>query len=154
VNIRAFDQVQEADIVDRLRENADWVLSLVAVRDEAVVGHILFSPATIEGQHGILKGTGLAPIAVLPDFQKQGIGSLLVRGGLNRLRKTSCPFVIVLGHPGYYQRFGFASASRFGIQCQWGGVPDEAFMILWLDPALDNKVKGMAMYREEFNEAV
>jgi putative acetyltransferase len=83
------------------------LLSLVAVEKEKIVGHILFSSAIIEGEHGVVKGMGLAPMAVLPEFQRQGIGSQLVKAGIEKLRKTKCPFIIVLGHPEYYPRFGF-----------------------------------------------
>ena len=72
---------------------------------------------------------GLAPMAVLPGRQRQGIGSRLVEAGLRILRKQGCPFVIVLGHPGFYPRFGFLPACRYGLTCQWEGVPDEAFIL-------------------------
>ncbi len=78
---QAFGQQVEADIVDRLRENCPDILSLVAVQEEQIVGHILFSPARIEGEQ-IVEGTGLAPVAVLPAWQGQGIGSLLIRTGI------------------------------------------------------------------------
>ena len=158
VNLEAFGQVVEADIVDALRESCEDLLSLVAVHDGKVCGHILFSPVTIDGgvvgitriktssgnhpwlgqvEGGEVAGMGLAPLAVLPDLQRKGIGSLLVRAGIDALRDRGCPFVILLGHPEYYPRFGFDRASLYGIRCQWDGpdvdVPDEAFMILVLD---------------------
>ena len=154
VNESAFGQPQEADIVEALRRDCPDVLSLVAVDGDEIVGHVLFSPATIEANDGVRRGMGLAPMAVLPARQRQGIGTLLVEAGLARLRGLRCPFVIVLGHPGYYPRFGFKRASAHGIRCQWPGVPDEAFMILVLDPAAVAGVSGVARYREEFDQAM
>jgi len=93
-------------------------------------------------------------MAVLPAHQGAGIGSQLVREGLKRLRAASTPFVIVLGHPAYYPRFGFKPASRHGIRCQWEGVPDQAFMILIFNEPVLQGVSGIARYREEFDEAM
>ena len=154
LNEQAFGQPQEANIVDKLRANCDGLLSLVALQDEKIIGHILFSPVTIEGHHGILKGMGLAPMAVLPEFQRLGVGSELVQAGIEILRKSTCPFIIVLGHPEYYPKFGFERASRYRIKSQWEGVPDPAFMILWLDKTITNHVSGVAKYRDEFDEAM
>lgn len=151
LNELAFGQSQEANIINKLRINCDNLLSLVAVENEKIVGHILFSPATIEGQHGVMKGMGLAPMAVLPEMQRKGIGTQLVKAGIENLRKKQCPFVIVLGHSEYYPRFGFERASLYEIKCQWEGIPDEAFMIFWLDKATMNTVSGLAKYRDEFN---
>jgi len=149
----AFGQPLEANIVDNLRNNCEGLLSLVAIEQGNVVGHILFSPAEIEGPHGIIKGMGLAPMAVVPDMQRRGIGTQLIHKGREELRKLQCPFIIVLGHPNYYPRFGFERASLYGIRCQWEGIPDEAFMILWLDKSKAGQVSGLATYRKEFNEA-
>jgi len=150
----AFGHPLEANIVDKLRDYSEGLCSLVAVENGKVVGHILFSPAEIEGPHGIIKGMGLAPMAVLPDMQRMGIGTQLINTGVEELRKLQCPFIIVLGHHTYYPRFGFERASRYGIRCQWEGIPDAAFMILWLDRSRAGHVSGLARYREEFNEAV
>ncbi len=153
VNLLAFGQPQEADVVDRLRQDCPDLLSLVAVRDDRVVGHILFSPATIEDKNGTVRGMGLAPMSVLPEYQRQGVGSQLVRAGLAELKAGSCPFVIVLGHPEYYPRFGFERASIRGISSEWE-VPDEAFMALVLDQAAMQGVSGVARYRPEFAAAM
>jgi putative acetyltransferase len=155
VNESAFGQSTEADIVDALRAacSADS-LSLVAEDDGDVVGHVLFTPATVDDGARRVAGMGLAPLAVLPDRQRRGVGSALVRRGLELLRERGCPFVIVLGHPEYYPRFGFEPASARGLASQWEGVPDEAFMVLVLDEAAMDGVTGIARYRAEFDEAV
>ena len=127
---------------------------MVALVDDRIVGHILFSPATIEGEKEIVVGMGLAPMAVLPELQRQGIGSELVKNGIERLKKIQCPFVIVLGHPEYYPRFGFERASLYKISSQWDGIPDEAFMIIAFDRGTIPEAGGIAWYRSEFDEAM
>ena len=153
-NELAFGQPEEAGIVDAMRQACDDLLSLVALRDGQVVGHILFSPATVEGGEGVVTGMGLAPMAVLPEHQRQGIGTKLAESGLAILRDRGCPFVIVLGHPEYYPRFGFTPASSHGVKSQWEGVPDEAFMILVMDESKLRGVSGQARYRDEFDAAM
>jgi putative acetyltransferase len=151
VNELAFGQPAEADLVERLRQTCTDSLSLVA-EDDAVVGHILFTPVMLESGARRVVGKGLAPMAVLPDRQRQGIGSQLVRRGLDILRERGCPFVVVVGHPEYYPRFGFEPASTHGLASQWEGIPDAAFMALVLDVQAMAGVSGVAKYREEFSE--
>ncbi len=151
--MQAFGQAPEASLVDRLRENCPSILSLVAIQDDRIVGHIVFSPVWIEDDKTV-DGMGLGPMAVLPEFQRQGVGSRLVQAGIEILKKHSSPFIIVLGHPEYYPRFGFELASHSGIHSQWEGVPDEAFMILILNEKVMSGVHGIAKYRSEFDEAV
>jgi putative acetyltransferase len=151
VNELAFGQPAEADLVDRLRQACTDSLSLVA-EDDAVVGHILFTPVVVESAGRRVLGTGLAPMAVLPDRQRQGVGSQLVRRGLDILRERGCPFVVVVGHPAYFPRFGFEHASAHGLASQWEGVPDAAFMVLVLDLHAMAGVSGVAKYRAEFND--
>ena len=149
VNERAFGQPDEADLVDALRARHKVTLSLVAVKDDQVVGHILFSPVTIESDEVAFPVLGLAPMAVLPEYQRQGIGSALVRAGLESCRNEGHECVIVLGHREYYPRFGFVPASRYGIKCEWG-VSDEDFMTIELrDGALRGRA-GVARYQAEF----
>ena len=95
---------------------------------------------------------GLAPMAVLPDCQRQGIGSQLVRRGVDILRERGCPFVVVVGHPEYYPRFGFERASAHALVSQWDGMPDAAFMVLILDGHVMAGVSGVARYKEEFDQ--
>ena len=154
VNEQAFETPAEANIVDTLRQTCPSSLSLVAEDGNCIVGHILFSPATIDSSGGKIEGMGLAPMAVLPYMQRKGIGSQLVKRGLEILRERDCPFVIVLGHPEYYPRFGFGLASKHGLSSQWNDVPDEAFMIMIMDHAPLKGVSGVVKYREEFNEAM
>ena len=153
LNKLAFGQTQEADLVDKLRQDCNSLLSLVAVMQNQVVGHILFSPATIESRQRTVHGMALAPMAVLPESQRQGIGSKLVRTGIEKLKKRQYPFIIVLGHAEYYPRFGFEPASRYGIRSEWE-VPDDAFMILVLNEPEMHGISGVAKYRAEFTEAM
>lgn len=151
VNEEAFGQPQEARLVDLLRANKAVLLSLVACSGERVVGHILYSPVYLESSAGDLKGAGLGPMAVLPEFQRMGVGSKLIAEGTCRLRERRCPFIVVVGHPDYYPRFGFVPASRHGVRCQWE-VPDEAFMLLPLDASpMAGVPPGFARYRDEFS---
>ncbi len=151
---RAFGKRLEADLVDELRAGCKEFLSLVAIRDGELRGHVLFTPAGIDTGVKEIRGMGLAPVAVQPEFQRQGIGSALIREGLRILKDRNCPFVIVLGHPEYYPRFGFEPASKFGLQPQWEGIPDEAFMALILNSAVMRGVTGVARFRDEFDAAV
>jgi putative acetyltransferase len=151
VNELAFGQRAEADLVEKLRQACGDALSLVA-EDGAIVGHILFTPVVVEDTGKHFLGMGLAPMAVLPDRQRQGIGSQLVRRGLDILRERGCPFVVVVGHPEYYPRFGFEAASKHGLVSQWQDIPDAAFMVLVLDVHAMAGASGVAKYRDEFNE--
>lgn len=146
VNQQAFAQHQEGRIVDALRSNGAALLSLVAVVNDEVAGHIMYSPASI----GEVSGAALGPMAVLPEYQRHGIGSQLVETGNRKLKATGCPFIVVVGHADYYPRFGFQPASNFGIQCEWP-VPDNVFMVLILDAEKMEGISGLAKYRHEFS---
>ena len=146
VNRQAFDQEQEGRIVDAIRAAGAVTLALVAVLDGAVVGHILFSPLTV----GVEVGAALGPMAVMPEYQRQGIGSRLVAQALERLRVHGCPFVVVIGHPEFYPRFGFEPAAAVGLTCDWE-VPAEAFMVNVLNAELGGRLRGHAQYRAEFS---
>jgi predicted N-acetyltransferase YhbS len=146
VNGQAFAQEREGRIVDALRERDAVLLSLVAVVDDEVVGHILFSPATI----GSLVGAALGPMAVEPAHQRRGIGSRLVTAGLEQLDARGCPFVVVVGHPGFYPRFGFESATAFGLTCDWN-LPAGVFMVRAPNPATAGRVHGHVTYLAEFS---
>jgi len=154
VNDKAFNQPQEGNVIEKLRNNDSRILSLVAEIDNKIIGHIFFSSVEIEGYPEIENGMGLAPLAVLPEYQKQGIGKMLIDKGIDLLKKQSVPFIVVLGHEHYYPKFGFETASKYGLKCQWDGVPDEAFMVMIFDKNKMKNVQGVAKYREEWNEAV
>jgi putative acetyltransferase len=148
VNRAAFATGAEADLVDALREQAEPTVSLVADDAGSIVGHIFFSPVTLLG-HTELRIMGLAPMAVLPAVQRHGIGSALVRAGLEHCARLGACAVIVLGHPEYYPRFGFTPASRFGISSEYD-VPDEVFMALELEPGALRERSGTIRYHAAF----
>jgi len=152
LNQQAFGQLLEGRLVDALRSNRGFILSLVAALNDEIVGHILFSPAIVRSDREQISGAGLGPMAVLPEHQRQGIGGKLIEAGKQKLRDLGCPFVVVVGHPEYYPRFGFEPASRYGIRCEWD-VPDDVFMMLIMDQSRMAGVSGLAEYRREFSTA-
>jgi len=152
VHERAFNSSIEADVVEALRRRGAVTLSLVAERDGKAVGHILFSPADIRTGGSTHPAVALGPMAVLPELQRTGIGSRLVKHGIEELRHGAHGLVVVLGHPTYYPRFGFVPASGYGIGCEFD-VPDEAFMILELQKGTWKGRRGTVHYQPEFREA-
>jgi len=151
VNREAFEAPTEADLVDALREQAQPIVSLVAEDADTIVGHILFSPAVLPA-HPDIKIMGLAPMAVVPARQRQGVGSALVQEGLDRCRQLGTVVVIVVGHSAYYPKFGFTPASRFGVACEYE-VPDDAFMLVELEKGVLRGKSGTVRYHEAFNLA-
>jgi putative acetyltransferase len=164
VNQLAFGGPGEAELVDRLRAHGKLRVSLVAERGGEVVGHIAFSPMRFADDdaagapHGrpesragaVSGGLGIGPVAVVPEQQRRGIGERLMRAGLERCRALGVPWIIVLGHPNYYPRFGFTPASRFGVRCAYP-APDEAFMALELVPDALHGAAGTVHYEPEFD---
>ena len=150
VNLAAFDTAAEANLVDALRDQARPIISFVAEVDARVIGHIMFSPVTMDG-HPELRLMGLAPMAVSPKHQNRGIGTALVRAGLQRCGELGFAAVVVLGHPGYYPRFGFQSSVRFGITCEYD-PPAEAFMVVELQPGYLHGATGTVRYHEAFRD--
>jgi putative acetyltransferase len=148
LNQRAFGRPGEAALVDALRA-ADGAVSLVALVADAVVGHILFTPVAVDGIEPNRSAVGLAPLAVLPEHQRRGIGSQLVRTGLETCRSLGHSLVVVLGDPEYYARFGFVSASARGLAYEHP-VPDGAFMVLELRAGAIGRAPGVVRYRPEF----
>ncbi len=148
----AFGRPDEGTLVEALRDALHGaVISLVAVEKDEVVGHIFFSPVSIESKESITAALALGPMAVLPEFQRRGIGSELVRSGLAECKERGQLVVVVLGHPEFYPRFGFTPAKGKGLRCEYA-VPDEVFMVTELEPdALQLQgVEGMVKYRPEF----
>jgi putative acetyltransferase len=145
----AFGRADEARLVAALRRAGGVTLSLVAEQSGSVVGHILFSPVTIDRGSGVTIAVGLAPLAVRPDFQRQGVGSELVRRGLDELRAAEHAAVVVLGHAHYYPRFGFVPARGFGLQGE-PGWPEASFMAIELRPGALAGPPGRVRYRPEF----
>lgn len=151
VNAAAFGRESEANLVEQLRGIASTV-SFVAVESGQIVGHIFYSPVAIAGDCSPnLWVLGLAPMAVLPNFQRQGIGSFLLRQSLEDCAQLGCQAVVVLGHPDYYPRFGFTPAKDKGLRCEYT-VPDEAFMVLELVQGSLDGCSGTVQYRSEFEE--
>jgi putative acetyltransferase len=152
VNDEAFGQPDEGRLVDVLRSRGGVTLSLVAVEKGKLVGHALFSPVEIVSDESVTPAVALGPMAVRTSCQRRGIGSSLVRHGIEELTKRGHDVVVVLGHPSYYPRFGFAPAAQFGISCEFG-VPDEVFMALELRDGVLKGVSGTVKYRPEFHSA-
>lgn len=148
LNERAFGGREEADIVEALHRANAAVVALVAEVGAAVVGHILFSPVTVEHSNNA-RLAGLAPMAVAPGCQGQGIGSVLVREGFARCRAAGVAGVVVVGHAGYYPRFGFVPAQQFGLRCEYD-VPADVFMALELTQGALRGVSGLVRYHTAF----
>jgi putative acetyltransferase len=151
INESAFERPNEGDLVDALRRAAGTYLSLVAEQNGKVVGHILFTEVRVESDAGSWNAVGLAPMAVVPEYQRQAIGSLLVRSGLDACARQGHTLVVVLGHPTYYPRFGFVPAAPKGLRCEYT-VPDEVFMVAELVPGALNGRGGLVRYRPEFSK--
>lgn len=151
VNERAFGGREEADIVDALRKRNAIILSLIADIDDSIVGHILFSPVTIESESASFPAVGLGPMSVLPKFQRKGIGSRLVVIGLDECRILGHEIIVVLGHADYYPRFGFVPARARGIECEFE-APDEAWMLLELREGALGGRRGTVKYQPEFSD--
>jgi putative acetyltransferase len=151
INELAFGRPNEAALVDRLRQAADPYISLVATDSGQAVGHIFFSPVWIESQDALSTGMGLGPLAVLPEHQNRGVGSLLVREGLRECQHIGRELIVVVGHAAYYPRFGFVQADQKGLRCEYPVRP-EVFMVAELKPSALMGVHGLVKYRPEFNE--
>lgn len=154
LNKEAFGEEGEAKLVDKLRQSSAFIpeLSLVATFQNMVVGHILFTKIKIIADNGNEnESLALAPMAVLPKYQKSGIGSQLIKAGLDKARELEFKFVIVLGHEKYYPKFGFEPASKWKITSPYE-VPDNVFMAMELAEDGLKNVSGLVQYPKEFNE--
>ena len=144
INDISFGGEFEGKLVANLRAGKNFILSLVAEKDGKIIGHIMYSRIKIGG----IDSTALAPVCVIPEYQNMGIGSRLIEKSLEMLKNMGEKSVIVLGHDKYYPKFGFETASKYGIKCPYD-VPDEAFMALELGK--DSLKSGMVEYGEEFS---
>ena len=147
VNTMAFGRVDEANLVDALRNQGFYRLPLVAVASEMVVGHILFSELQIVHCDSPVNALALAPLAVLPAFQRRGIGSALVRQGLKLCAEQGHRIVFVLGSPNYYSRFGFSGGLARPLTSPYAG---DAFMALELASGALEGVIGEVEYARPF----
>ena len=153
VNEQAFGQPEEANLIDQLRSRGKVKLSLVALEGSQIVGHILFSPVIVESEHGRFEAITLAPMAVIPEYQRKGIGSELVVTGIEECRRLGFGIITVLGHPEFYPRFGFVPAQPKGIGCEFN-APEEAWMILELKHGALAGRSGTVKFPPEFSEAM
>ena len=147
VNEAAFGGTEEASLVESLREAGVVLLSLVAETGTRVVGHVLFSRMSIDTPNGAVPAVALAPVAVLPAYQRQGIGGRLIRDGLDALRGLGERIVIVVGHPAYYPRFGFSSGRASGLDSPF---PADVFMALELTANALREIHGTVRYPQAF----
>jgi putative acetyltransferase len=148
-----FPSAAEAQLVEALRQAGHLPISLVAERDGQLVGHLAFSPVDIErasagipGESG--PGLGLAPLAVPTEHRRQGIATRLVEAGLEQARRLGYRWVVVLGEPDYYGRFGFQAASAFGLRDAYGG--GDAFQVIALQPGGIPQGSGLVSFGPEF----
>ena len=156
VNKLAFKREAEAKLVNNLRKSSGFIpeLSLVAEKDGEIVGHILFSKLKIKRDLGEVTALTLAPIAVLPECQKQGIGSLLIKEGLAACNRLGWNIIIVVGHPEYYPRFGFTPARKKGLEISFKEpIPDDVFMVCELKPGALEDISGTVELPQAFHEA-
>ncbi|MBT3180122.1 MAG: N-acetyltransferase [Candidatus Marinimicrobia bacterium] len=154
LNKATFEEDEEAKLVDLLRKSSAFIpeLSLVAIIDKKIVGHILFTKIKIIDDKGNKnESLALAPMAVVPSLQKKGIGGQLIKTGLEKARKLNFESVIVLGHEKYYPRFGFKPTKQWGITAPWD-VPTNVFMGIELVTDGFRNVKGIVQYPKEFDE--
>jgi putative acetyltransferase len=147
INEAAFGRPDEADLVDKLRTDGNALVSLVAEADAGIVGHILFSRMWIKTLTGLVSAVALAPVAVLPEHQRRGIGGRLIRYGLELLRGRGERIVIVLGHPDYYPRFGFSRQKAHSLESPF---PAEAFMAIELSTGALEGIRGTVVYPAAF----
>ncbi|MBS5936908.1 GNAT family N-acetyltransferase [Clostridium sp.] len=146
-----FSDKDEHNLVRRLRNSNEFIkeLSLIAEEENKILGHVLLTKALIKGESISYETLALAPLAVLPEYQKSGIGKILMNKVIERARELGYKSIVVLGHENYYPKFGFEKASKYGVKAPFE-VPDEAYMILELSPGSLNGVSGIVEYSKAF----
>jgi putative acetyltransferase len=148
VHLKAFESDPEANLVDYLRKAGIETIPLVAEQNADLVGHILFRQVTIDGN---IKIMGLAPMAVLPSWQRKGVGTKPTNAGLKASESAGYRAVVVLGHPDYYPRFGFVPSRKFGIKSEYD-CPPEAFLVKEIFKGALAGITGIAQYHPAFDE--
>lgn len=155
LNYLAFgNREDESKLIERIRLSEGFIpeLSIVAEIGNEIVGHILLSRATVEGQDEQFTVIVLAPIAVKPAYQKQGIGSKLIEEGIKRCKSLGYAMIFLIGHPTYYPRFGFQPARQYGLDLKQFEVPDEVFMVYEVEAGKLKETKGELKYPNTFLE--
>ncbi len=150
LNCRAFEGDVEAQRVEQLRSEGAVVASLVAVENKEIIGHILFSDLLIDTEHGVIHAVSLAPMAVAPTHQRRGVGSALVRRGLELCQDRGKTIVVVVGHPEYYPRFGFSAEKAKALHSPYSSA-GSAWMALELVPGALEGVTGTVRYPKAFD---
>lgn len=150
VHKQAFGSEAEPRLVELLRSRKKVAIALVALSEDRILGHIVFSPIVVAEAPEDFRGIGLGPVAVLPEFQNRGVGSKLIRAGLHVCRESGYEAVIVLGHTKYYPRFGFHRAKEYGLASEYN-APDN-FMAMELKEGVLQKINGLVKYAPEFRE--
>jgi putative acetyltransferase len=153
LNYLAFGKRKdESELVERIRKSEEFVpeLSIIAEIDNEIVGHLLLSKATVVDYEQIFTVIVLAPIAINPSFQKQGIGSKLIDEGIRRCRVLGFSIILLIGHPSYYPRFGFQPARKYGLELKQFEVPDEVFMVYEVEEGTLQEIKGELKYPKAF----
>lgn len=153
LNYEAFgNRDDESKLIEKIRLSPQFIpeLSIVAEKDNEIVGHILLSKAEVVDEDSVYEVIVLAPIAVKPSLQKKGIGGQLINEGLKRCKELGFGIVLLIGHPTYYPRFGFKPARNYGLELKQFKVSDEVFMVFELKPGELNKIKGELIYPESF----
>lgn len=153
VNNISFQRKAEGKLVYELRKQKDFDprLSIVAESSGEIIGHILFTPVDIVNNGQKYKSLTLAPMSVLPKYQKKSVGKLLVIFGLQIAKDTGYQSVVVLGHPSYYPKLGFVKASDWNIKSPFP-APDEAFMVKELIPGALDGIEGKVIFPDAFDD--
>lgn len=149
INLRAFGREEEGKLVDRLRGSVYPYISFVAENDAKLIGHILFTPVIVG--ETLVKAVGLGPMSVLPEYQGQSVGTSLINEGLRVCGEEGMEAVFVLGHAGYYTKFGFEHASGRGIYWKSDEFAPYFFVRELVKGALDG-VQGEVIYHPAFDE--
>ena len=149
VQTAAFADAELGGLVDALREASPAAeqLSLVAVDGERVIGHVMFTPSLLDAPARLVQVKVLSPVGVLPERQRQGVGSALISRGLDLMNARGAPMVFLEGAPRYYRRFGFVAGAELGFRKPSLRIPDEAFQVRVLD-AYEPWMTGTLVYAQ------